>query len=60
MGSKIARVFSGADVKHGLALFTPEEIDWIEQQIIENYDQIINRLMEFYNKSEKETERIES
>ena len=33
--SKIQKIFSEPDVKHGLSLFTREEIDVIERLIIE-------------------------
>ncbi|MCD6493744.1 MAG: type I restriction enzyme HsdR N-terminal domain-containing protein [Archaeoglobaceae archaeon] len=33
--SKIQKIFSASDVKHGISLFTPEEINAIENMIIE-------------------------
>lgn len=33
--SKISKIFSAPEVQHGLALFSPDEIKWVDKQIIE-------------------------
>lgn len=35
MTNTLASIFSGAEVRHGLALFAEAELDWIEQRIVE-------------------------
>jgi type I restriction enzyme M protein len=37
---KIARVFSGTEVKYGVSLFTPQELDVVEKLIVERDDRL--------------------